>query len=174
MDRNSLGVILMVFSLALAAGFSNTPTQGAMMKIETSAFQEGKAIPKKYTCQGTNVSPPLFIIDAPKQAASFALIVDDPDAPNGTFDHWIAWNIPANTKSLAEGAIVKNQGTNGFGEKKYQGPCPPPGKVHRYYFKLYALDIQLTLPEGSSKAQLEKAMDGHILAKASVMGTFQR
>lgn len=164
----------MVFSMVLASGLGMMPPQGVSMKLETPAFQEGKTIPKKYTCQGENISPPLFFIDAPKETATFVIIVDDPDAPGGTFDHWIAWNIPGSTKSLPEGAKVKDQGANHYGEKNYKGPCPPPGKPHRYFFKLYALDTKLTLPAGVTKAQLEKALEGHILAKAELMGTFQR
>lgn len=144
------------------------------MRLETPAFQEGKTIPKKYTCQGANVSPPLFIIDPPEEVVTFVLIVDDPDAPSGTFDHWITWNIAGTTKSIPEGAKMANQGKNGFGENKYGGPCPPPGKPHRYFFKLFALDTKLSLPEGTTKGQLLKAIDGHVLAKAEIMGTFQR
>jgi Raf kinase inhibitor-like protein, YbhB/YbcL family len=164
----------MVFSMAIASGLGMVPPEGVPMKIETPAFQQGKKIPKKYTCQGANVSPPLFFIDAPKETVTFVLIVDDPDAPGGTFDHWIAWNIPGTTKSLPEAAKLNDQGTNGYGKKNYQGPCPPPGKLHRYFFKLYALDIKLTIPEGVSKGQLEKAVEGHVLAKAEHMGIFQR
>lgn len=164
----------MVFSFVLASGFVSTPTQGNTMKIETPAFQEGKSIPKKYTCQGENISPPLFFIDAPKETITFALIVDDPDAPNGTMVHWLAWNIPPNTKSLAEGVELKYQGLNGYNVKKYKGPCPPPGQVHRYFFKLYALDTKLSLTDDVKKEDLEDAMEGHILAKSVAMGTFQR
>lgn len=144
------------------------------MKIDTPAFKEGAAIPKKYTCEGEDISPQLDFHDIPKEVVSFALIVDDPDAPHGTFDHWIAWNIPGTTKTLPEGAALSHEGTNGFGVTRYKGPCPPPGKPHRYYFKLYALDKQLDLPSGVSKEQLEKAMQGHIQEHAELMGTFKR
>lgn len=164
----------MVFSMVLASGLGLIPPEGVAMKIETPAFQEGKIIPKKYTCQGANISPPIFIIDAPKETITFVIIVDDPDAPGGTFDHWVAWNIPGTTKSLPEGAKVKDQGVNSYGEKHYKGPCPPPGKPHRYFFKLYALDTSLTIPDGVTKAQILKAIEGHVIAKAEIMGTFQR
>lgn len=164
----------MVFSFALASGLGMGTPQGVPMKIDTPSFQEGKTIPKKYTCQGSDVSPPLFFHEAPQETVSFALIVDDPDAPGGTFDHWIVWNIPGNVTSLAESAKVPNQGTNSYGELRYRGPCPPPGKPHHYHFKLYALDIKLTLPEGITKKELERAIEGHVLAQAELIGIFQR
>lgn len=144
------------------------------MNIETPAFEHGKPIPQKYTCQGDGVSPELIFRDIPSQTQSLVLIVDDPDAPSGTFDHWVVWNIPANTKSLKEGAVVAHQGKNGYGKVGYKGPCPPPGKPHRYFFKLYALEEELSLSEGASKAQVERAMEGHIIAKAEIMGTYQK
>lgn len=166
-----LGVFFAVFfGMHLSANQQSEVT----MKFTSSAFKNGEPIPAKYTCKGDDVSPPLTIADAPKNVQSFALIMDDPDAPGGTFDHWIAWNIPATTQTLPEKAKIPNQGNNHFQKKGYGGPCPPPGKPHRYYFKIYALDTMLNLPDGVTKAQLEKAMAGHILAKAETMGTFQR
>lgn len=100
--------------------------------------------------------------------------MDDPDAPMGTFDHWIAWNIPPKTPDLPEGASLPNEGTNGFGNLGYGGPCPPRGKPHSYFFKLYALDTKLNLPAGSSKSAIESAMKGHILEETSLVGTYQR
>lgn len=144
------------------------------MQLESSAFKNGQPIPSKYTCKGEDVSPALEIKSPPSQTESFALIVDDPDAPGGTFDHWIVWNISKNTKTLQEGVKMAHQGTNHFQELRYRGPCPPPGKPHRYYFKLYALDTVLELSEGISKEDLEEAMTGHILEKAQLMGTFNR
>jgi len=144
------------------------------MKIESSAFNHNQPIPKKYTCSGANISPPLTFSDIPQGTQTLALIVDDPDAPVGTFDHWIVWNISGDTKELKEDIDLPHQGTNGYREVKYKGPCPPPGKSHRYFFKLYALDAKLNLPDGSSKSQLESAMEGHIVAKAELIGTFQR
>lgn len=144
------------------------------MKVESSAFVHGQVIPKKYTCMGQDLSPPLKISQAPKETHSFVIIVDDPDAPMGTFDHWLAWNIPSSMTTLAEGAHVPSQGTNGFRDTKYRGPCPPPGKPHRYFFKVYALDTELSLPNGSGKRELESAMEGHIIAKTELVGLFQR
>lgn len=144
------------------------------MNIEAVAFEHGKPIPQKYTCQGENVSPELIFKDAPSNTKTYVLIMDDPDAPSGTFDHWIAWNLPGDTKKLHEGVALAHQGKNHFGKLGYKGPCPPPGKPHRYFFKLYALDTSLSLPDGSTKSQVESAMQGHILAKAELIGTFQR
>ena len=143
------------------------------MQIESPAFVHNKPIPIRYTCQGEDVSPPLEFKNIPNGTKSLALIVDDPDAPNGTFDHWIVWNLPAQG-GLLEDAKVAKQGKNHFGDSRYGGPCPPPGKPHRYFFKLYALDTTLDLPNGISKKQLEAAMEGHILAKAELIGTYQK
>lgn len=144
------------------------------MMIESPAFEQHHTIPERYTCSGDNVSPPLKFEGLPKNAVSLVLIVDDPDAPRGTFDHWIVWNIPAASHEIKEDAHFPMEGTNGYGERGYKGPCPPPGKPHRYFFKLYALDVQLDLPAGSSKAEVEKAIQGHILEKAELVGLFQR
>jgi Raf kinase inhibitor-like YbhB/YbcL family protein len=150
------------------------------MLIE-SVFVSQQAIPIKYTCDGENVSPPLTFSDVPAQAKSLALIVDDPDAPRGTFDHWIVWNLPADLQKISEGAkefarlqLPPGRGTNGYQELNYKGPCPPAGKPHHYHFKLYALDTRLSLPDGSSKHDVETAMQGHILAVAELIGTYQR
>ena len=142
------------------------------MKIESPSFKHGQPIPVKHTCKGQDISPELHFLDVPAKTVSLALIVDDPDAPMGTFDHWIAWNIPGSTRQLAEGERLSHQGRNGYQVQSYRGPCPPPGKVHRYFFKLYALDTELSLPNGISKAQLEASLEGHILAKAELIGTF--
>lgn len=144
------------------------------MKIESKAFVYGQKIPAKFTCSGEDISPSLSILEAPKETKSFVIIMDDPDAPMGTFDHWLAWNIPGDTTHLPEGAKVPSQGMNGFRDTKYRGPCPPPGKPHRYFFKVYALDIMLTLPQGTGKRELETAMEGHILSKGELIGLFAR
>ena len=145
-----------------------------IMKISSTAFTEGGSIPSKYTCDGSDTSPPLAFEDIPANAKSLALIMDDPDAPSGTFDHWIVWNIPATTKNIAEGKEPQGTaGRTGFGKTGYGGPCPPGGE-HRYYFKLYALDATLNLPSSSSKSDLENAMKGHTLAQAQTMGRYKR
>jgi Raf kinase inhibitor-like YbhB/YbcL family protein len=150
------------------------------MLIE-SVFKSKQPIPLKYTCDGDNISPPLRFLQVPADAKSLALIVDDPDAPRGTFDHWIVWNLPPDLKELTEGAkeLIRLspkplQGLNGYQKTYYQGPCPPTGKPHHYHFKLYALDRLLSLSEGAAKQEVEKAMQGHILAQAEIIGIYQR
>lgn len=144
------------------------------MHIESPAFEAHQTIPKKFTGEGENVSPPLILQDIPKGTKSLVLIVDDPDAPSGVFVHWLAWNIDPNTQQLPEGTKPPVQGKNDFGERAYKGPLPPKGPKHRYFFKLYALDTKLTLPEGSNKKQLEDAMEGHILSQSELVGLYQR
>lgn len=150
------------------------------MIIQT-VFEDGQPIPAKYTCSGADVSPSISFLNVPNGTKSLVLIVDDPDAPRGTFDHWVVWNISPDVKSLSEGAkelfgkgSQAKQGTNGFGNAAYNGPCPPPGKPHRYFFKLYALDTLLNIKEGSFKKDVEKAMQGHILDQVEIIGTYQR
>lgn len=150
-----------------------------MLTIE-SVFESQQFIPSKYTCDGENISPPLKFLQVPQGAQSLVLIVDDPDAPRGTFDHWIIWNLPPHLKQLSEGAPElkhlspkPQQGKNGFGKNFYQGPCPPAGNPHHYHFKLYAIDKQLSLGDGASKLEVEKAMLGHILSQAELVGLYQ-
>lgn len=147
------------------------------MKIASPAFEQQGRIPKKHTGEGENLSPPLEISEIPAGTTALALIVDDPDAPRGTFDHWIAWNIPPQTQRLPEGAagaIEMREGRNGFDKEGYSGPYPPRGPAHRYFFKLYALDTPLSLLSGSGKREVEEAMEGHILATCQLIGTYQR
>ncbi len=151
------------------------------ISITSEAFGEGETIPAEYTCDNRDISPPLTWSGIPAGTKSIALIMDDPDAPRGTFVHWVLYGIPPEAQGLPE-AVPKNktlndgsrQGTTGFGKIGYGGPCPPPGKPHRYYFKVYALDTKLDLPPGVSKADLESAMKGHILAKGELMGRYGR
>ncbi len=150
------------------------------LAISSTAFASGQPIPPKYTCTGENVSPPLAWTGAPSATRSFALILEDPDAPSGTFVHWVTFNIPATSSGLPEAVSPKGsqpaagvQGRNGGGQTGYTGPCPPSG-VHRYFFKLYALDTSLDLTSGGSADQLRKAMQGHILAQGELMGTFSK
>ena len=150
------------------------------LEITSSAFSEDTMIPTRYTCDGPDVSPDLAWSGVPDTAQSLALICDDPDAPMGTWVHWVLFNIPAGTSGLpAEippDAVLENggrHGTNDFGRLGYGGPCPPGG-THRYFFKLYALDTELDLASGITKAQLLEAMEGHILAEAQLMGKYKR
>jgi Raf kinase inhibitor-like YbhB/YbcL family protein len=144
------------------------------MKLESAAFEAGKRIPDRYTCKAEDVSPPLTISGVPKECKSLPLIMDDPDAPAGTFDHWILWNLNPSKIELAEAESFSHEGENGFGTEGYRGPCPPIGKEHRYFFKLFALDTLLDLPKRSIKEDVETAMDGHILSSCELIGTFQR
>lgn len=151
------------------------------IQLTSSGFAEGAAIPRKYTCDGANVSPPLKWTDAPQGTRSLALIADDPDAPAGTWVHWVLYAIPPSVTELPEGvpateAVLDGarQGINDFRRIGYGGPCPPRGNAHRYFFKIYALDTALTLKAGATKGDLIRAMEGHILAQGQLMGTYQR
>ncbi len=151
------------------------------LQLTSPAFEHEADIPKKHTCDGPDVSPALNWSAPPAGTRSFCLIMDDPDAPGGTWVHWVLYNLPAETRSLAEGipnekelADGTRQGRNDFARPGYGGPCPPRGPAHRYYFKLYALDIKLDLPSGATKADLEKAMAKHILAQGQMMGRYKR
>lgn len=149
------------------------------MKLESGAFKNGEEIPLKHTCDGGNFSPELIWNEAPERTKTFALIMDDPDAPGGTFVHWVVYNIPPDVNKLPEGSTYQTlpegakQGTNHFGDADYGGPCPPRG-THTYYFKMYALDSEVQLKEGAGKRDLLKAMEGHILAEAQLTGTYER
>ncbi|MFB3145394.1 MAG: YbhB/YbcL family Raf kinase inhibitor-like protein [Candidatus Methylomirabilales bacterium] len=150
------------------------------MQITSQAFEAGGMIPAKYTCDGPDLSPPLRWADPPAGTQSYALIADDPDAPVGTWVHWVLWNIPADASGLEENlpksASLPNgakQGTTDFRRIGYGGPCPPSG-THRYFFKLYALDTMLELPSSTTKRDLEGAMQGHILGQAELVGKYQR
>jgi Raf kinase inhibitor-like YbhB/YbcL family protein len=144
------------------------------MIIESPDFQDHQMIPKRYTCEGENLSPPLEFRNIPQGTLSFVLIVDDPDAPHGIYNHWITWNLSAQELKLSAGVDVPKQGINSFGIRGYRGPCPPEGKPHRYFFKLYALDIVLDLPENTTKNALEAAMKGHVLETAQLIGLYKR
>jgi hypothetical protein len=151
------------------------------MQLTSTAFTEGAAIPAKHTCDAKNVSPPLKWSGVPAGTKSLALIVDDPDAPAGTWVHWVLYDLPATTSELGEDVVKSQyvaggakQGLNDFRHLGYGGPCPPPGKAHRYFFKLYALDAVLDLKPGLTKKDLESAMEKHVLGRAQLMGTYQR
>ncbi|MCK5391448.1 MAG: YbhB/YbcL family Raf kinase inhibitor-like protein [Deltaproteobacteria bacterium] len=144
------------------------------MKITSPAFQHTKEIPSEYTCDGSDVSPELNIEGVSENAKSLVLINDDPDAPGRTWDHWIVFNIPAHVTKIEKGKEPEGvAGTNGWGRTGYGGPCPPSG-THRYFFKLYALDTDLELEEGSTKEDIEAVMAGHIIESAQLIGTYER
>jgi Raf kinase inhibitor-like YbhB/YbcL family protein len=143
-----------------------------VLKVSSPAFSEGGMIPSKYTCDGSNVSPPLDIEHIPEAARCLALIMDDPDAPAGTWVHWVAWNIPV-THHIHENEVHGETGLNDFGRTGYGGPCPPSG-THRYFIKVYALDSPIELPGQATKQKLEKGMSDHIIAYGELMGLYNR
>ena len=144
------------------------------LKLTSPAFKDNENIPSKYTCQGDDINPPLNIEGIPENAKSLALIIDDPDAPMGNWDHWVVWNIPITSKieegKVPEGAV---QGINDFGKHDYGGPCPPSG-THRYMFKLFALDTPLDINENSEKGDVENAMQAHIIAETKLVGLYSK
>jgi Raf kinase inhibitor-like YbhB/YbcL family protein len=169
---------------ALTASIYGQDGKPVPLRVTSPAFAEGEAIPSKYTCDGQDVSPPMHWDNAPSTAKTCALICEDPDAPAGVWLHWMIYNVPSRARSLPEGvrkapALINNwfQGVNDFGKIGYNGPCPPGGKAHRYFFKVYALDEDFTPPtppKQHNKSDLVKAMEGHIVAEGSLMGTYQR
>jgi hypothetical protein len=162
-------VILAVFILTAC-----TSINPSLMKLTSSAFENNGTIPSKNTCDGNNINPPLDIAEVPEGAKSLALVVDDPDAPAGIWVHWLVWNIPTSTTSINESTKPSGvEGTTSFGEPGYGGPCPPSG-THRYFFKLYALDTELSLGSEADKSALESAMKGHILEEAELIGKYSR
>ena len=145
------------------------------LQLVSPAFKHNEFIPEKYTCDGKDINPPLLIENIPSGTKSMALIVDDPDAPAGTWVHWVVWNISPDTKEMKESSVPEGaqQGVNDFRKHEYGGPCPPSG-THRYFFKLYALDTMLNLGSKAKKSDLEQAMKGHILEKTELVGRFRR
>jgi Raf kinase inhibitor-like YbhB/YbcL family protein len=164
--------------IAATLVFAASPTK---MELKSPAFENGAEIPREFTCDGEDVSPRLAWESAPAGAKTFALVVDDPDAPVGTWVHWVFYDLPATTKDLAAGVAADEklpdgakQGLNDFRKVGYGGPCPPPGPAHRYFFKLYALDAPTNLKPRATKQQLLDAIKGHILAEAELVGRYGR
>jgi Raf kinase inhibitor-like YbhB/YbcL family protein len=144
-------------------------------ELRSTAFSDGEPIPRRHTCEGEDVSPPLSWSDPPEGTQSLALVVDDPDAPGGTFTHWLAWDIDPAAGALGEGQAAPSEGSNDFGQAGYRGPCPPPGHgPHRYSFRLYALDAPLGVRPGAGKTEVERALDGLALATVELMGRYER
>lgn len=184
-----IGVLILFLSVAgLRAGATWAQASasahrkgGAMAFALHGPFESGMEIPVQFTCSGEDVSPALSWQETPQNTKSFVLIVHDPDAPSGDFTHWVIYNLPGTAKALPQN-IAKSgslpdgakQGRNGFGRVGYGGPCPPPGKPHRYFFKLSALDSTVDMDAGASRSQVEEAMKGHVLAEAELMGTYRR
>jgi len=162
-----IGIIWGIFGMNVSA-----EQGGETMKITSPAFKHNEMIPRKYTCQGDDINPPLNLEGIPANTKSLVLIVDDPDAPMGTWVHWVVFDIPV-VGSIIEDSIPGKQGYNDFGRNNYGGPCPPSG-THRYFFKLYALDTILNLKEGIKKQDLEKVMVGHILDEDEIIGLYKK
>jgi len=175
--KNKLICFLLTMSVVffVSYGMSKEVTKMSGLKISSPAFENNGYMPAKYTCDGLDINPSFFIENVPVNSKSLALIVDDPDAPRGTWVHWVLWNINPGTKEIKENSIPAgaNQGLNDFRKHNYGGPCPPSG-THRYFFKLYALDAIPGLGPSSTKADLEKAMKGHIIEQAQVVGLYKR
>lgn len=154
---------------------ANPPSSMTNMKIRSPNFENGGLIPPKYSCQGEDVSPELQISEVPGEAKSLALLMEDPDAPNGNWVHWVVWNIPVETETIPENVGLKfaAQGNNSGSETGYSGPCPPSG-THRYYFKLFALSRLLELPAGATRDDLMKAMQDRVIAQSQLMGIFRK
>lgn len=175
--ENGLACLLSVISsiLLISNVMSKEASAMSALKISSPAFRNNGGIPVRFTCDGANVNPALLIENVPANTKSLALIVDDPDAPAGTFVHWLLWNIDPATKEIRENLDLKEakQGLNDFRSHNYGGPCPPSG-THRYFFKLYALDTALNLSVNSTRAYVEKAMEGHVIEQAQITGQYKR
>jgi Raf kinase inhibitor-like YbhB/YbcL family protein len=162
--------------LAMRKPAQDNQPRSTNMKLSSTAFIADGAIPNRYSCQGDGVSPALTIGEVPTEAQSLALVVDDPDAPSGTYDHWVMWNIPVSVTEIPENWTPEagvSVGANGAGNSVWTPPCPPSG-THHYHFKLYALDRKLDLTAGSSKSELEAAMKGHIVGETELIGTYTK
>ncbi len=168
-------IISVIVLLAACQSPAVDTSQAVKFKLSSPAFEDSDLIPRKFSCQGDNISPELGWSESPSNTMSFALIVDDPDAPGGTFTHWVLFGIPANTTQLAEGApLIGVSGNNGLGRMGYIGPCPPGG-IHRYYFRLYALDVpSLNLKPGAERSEVEAALKGHVIGVADTMGRYEQ
>ncbi|MFC1807712.1 YbhB/YbcL family Raf kinase inhibitor-like protein [Candidatus Omnitrophota bacterium] len=174
MKRIFFGILIPLLILSLVSSSIANNGRGGIkkMKISSPEFKHKEYIPSKFTCQGDDINPALVIDGIPDEAKSLALIVDDPDAPMGMWVHWVVFNIPIGPR-IEEDAIPGKQGSNDFGRNNYGGPCPPSG-THRYFFKIYALDMTLNLEEGITKKELEAAMAGHILDKDELIGLYKK
>ena len=188
-DSGLLWRILLLLALLLAAPFlagcrhsesAIVAASGAVITLSSTSLQDGR-VPKEFTCDGDDKSPPMTWQAPPDGTRALALTVTDPDAPGQTFTHWVLYNVPASTNGVPEGVPKQGQlsdgsrqGTTDFGKVGYGGPCPPPGKPHRYVFTLYALDSKLEVPSGASRSQVESAMQGHVLARGELTASYGR
>jgi Raf kinase inhibitor-like YbhB/YbcL family protein len=181
--RQILGLVVVLFlvsagvlfAFALLPKRSGAPKIQSGMQLSSSAFENGAMIPSRCTCDGDNRNPPLSINGIPEGTVTLALVVDDPDAPAGTFQHWLLWNIPPETTKIEEGTSPAGavQGTNNRGQAAYTGPCPPSG-THRYFFRLTALNTRLGLDSSATRKDLDLSLEGHVLGTAELMGRYSR
>jgi len=141
--------------------------------VKSPVFENNQLIPAKYTCDGDNVNPPLTIEGVPEGAKSLVLIIDDPDAPMGTWNHWLVWNIPPTTRKIEENTVPGTEGISTYRKHAYGGPCPPSG-THRYFFKVYAVDAKLDLTANAEKKDVERVMESHVLAEGELVGLYRR
>jgi Raf kinase inhibitor-like YbhB/YbcL family protein len=186
MRRLGAGLVLVAMVAGCARSTSEgsrTPSESSVMSltVTSAAFANGQEIPARHTCQGDDVSPPLTWSGTPPRAKAQALIVEDPDAPNGNWVHWVVFDLAPTLRALPEGVRRDPSaldgakvGTNDFKEARYGGPCPPPGKAHRYFFRVFALDDTLGLAAGATRDEVMHAMEGHVLARGELMGTYAR
>ncbi len=165
-------VLLIVFSMCVGKE-EKVGKEAETIKVSSPAFKNMERIPIKYTCDGIDVSPPLEVQGISEKAKSIAIIVEDPDAPLGTFVHWVVWNIEPK-KEIPENYKSEYQGKNDFGRIGYNGPCPPRGEMHRYFFKVYVLDEKIELKKGATKEELLKAIEGHVIQKGELIGVYSR
>ena len=170
-----IAIILAISGIIIYFKYPNNNITQTSMKILSSSFNPNENIPSKFTCDGESINPSFQILDVPENAQSLALISDDPDAPSGTWVHWIVWNIDPQTTEIKENSVPNGavEGTTSFGNTGYGAPCPPSG-THRYFFKLFALDTKLDLPSSTTANQLEQAMGNHIIEKAELIGLYSR
>lgn len=171
LPRSGAAVCVLLASCTGSIAMATPP-----FKLTSSVILPNQPIPERYTCDGADASPPLRWSNPPEGTKSFALIVDDPDAPSGTFTHWLLWGLPAEATSLDENAVPSQakEGTNHFGRKGWGGPCPPPGKPHHYHFRLLALDTAPSLPAGASRADLDRGIKDHVLGQAELVAVYAR
>ena len=185
--RMTSAILTLALATLVLLGCAKTPPPAPIQKenqmgfrLSSTSFKEGQSIPRQHTCDGVNVSPALEWSSAPPATKTFAIICDDPDAPSGTWVHWVLYNLPGDRIGLVENVPTTEQvpgdglqGTNDSKKIGYDGPCPPSG-THRYFFKLYALDSEISLKAGATKAEVLKAMEGHIIGQTQLMGTYRR
>ena len=174
MKKNILLSFAFAFFCLQNISAEDNPEQKKKFEIASPAFQNGETVPQRYTCSGANINPPFSIENIPVKTKSLALIVDDPQAQEGVWVHWVVYNIPSETNVIKEKSNPGIQGLNDFGRFKYQGPCPTDEKTHKYSFRVYALDTELYLLEGIIKADVEAGMRGHILDQAEMVGTLRQ